>query len=53
MKAYLLWVYNVRFGGKSLLGVYSSESKAREKQEELLIHTGGCKRYWVEEREMI
>lgn len=53
MKVYLLWEYNVRFGGKSLLDVYSSESKAREDQEKLLIHTGGCKRYWVEEREMI
>lgn len=53
MKVYLLWEYNARFNKNSLLDVYSSESKAREKQEELLIHTGGCKRYWVEEREMI
>ena len=53
MKVYLLWKCDMRFGGESLLDVYSSESEARENQEKLLVHTGGCKRYWVEERKVI
>ena len=53
MKVYLLWMIDMRFGNPSLLDVYSSESDARKEQERLLIHSGGCKRYHVEERKVI
>lgn len=53
MKVYLLWMIDMQFGDSSLLDVYHSESDAREEQEKLSIHSGGCKRYHVEERKVI